>query len=190
MFKFLRTKQNKQLNKKSKIVSEDFIKEENIFYNIFDNPYNAKGIFTVIGIDNENYTVEAEIDGFRSLKIKVKLYIQQIYNINLYGNFDGDSKTSFFLERVESINQQYKNFGWGTILMECMLKILKFYCEINNYTLCRIYGTIGVGGGDISEKSMRLYSNFDNHIFDDKRNLHLQHQGFNLSERKLEYLIA
>ena len=193
MFKFLKTKQNKQLNtekKKSKILSCEFIKEENFWNNIFNNPYMLTAKFKISGIDNREYEVVAKISDMRSLMIKVYIDDYELSNIKAYGNFDGVDKTEFFLERVENRNSQYKGFGWGTILMDCMMKTLNKYCELNNYNLTRIFGTIGVGGGDTPERSMLLYSSFDNYMFDDSRSLHLQRQSFNLEDRNLEYLIA
>ena len=193
MFKFFKTKQNKQLNvekKKSKIVTCNFVKEDNFWNNIFDNPYTLTGSFTIIGIDEQEYKIVATIDEYRKMNITVYTNEQKISGVRLYGNFDGISKTDFFLERIENKNSQYKGFGWGTILMHCMMKTLDKYCELNGYTLTRIFGTIGVGGGDTPERSMLLYSSFDNYLFDNLHKLHLQKQGFNLSERKLEYLIA
>ena len=193
MFKFLKTKQNKQLNvekKKSKIVACNFVKEDNFWNNIFDNPYTLTGSFTIIGIDEQEYTVKTSINERRVLDIKVYKNYVELSNIKAYGNFDGNSKTDFFFERIENRNLQYKGFGLGTILMDCMMKTLNKYCELNGYTLTRIFGTIGVGGGDTPERSMPLYSSFDNYIFDETHKLHLQRQGFNLVDRNLEYLIA
>ena len=193
MFKIFKIKQNKQLNKekkKSRIVASDFIKEDNFWNNIFDNPYNLTGNFTVIGIDGQKYNVCAFINDRRVLHIKVYKNNVELPGIGAYGNFDRDSRTDFFVERVENKNSQYKSFGWGTILIECMIKTLNKYCEVNEYTLTRIFGTIGVGGGDTPERSMPLYSSFDNYLFDESRRLQLQCKGFNLYDRKLEYLIA
>ena len=193
MFKFFKTKQNKQLNvkkKKSKIVACNFVKEDNFWNNIFDNPYTLTTSFTVIGIDEQEYKIVATIDEYRKMNITIYTNGQKISGVRLYGNFDGVSKTDFFLERIENKNLQYKGFGWGTILMDCMMKTLDKYCELNGYTLTRIFGTIGVGGGDTPERSMLLYSSFDNYLFDNSRTLHLQRQGFNLVNRSLEYLIA
>lgn len=193
MFKFFKTKQNKQLNvekKKSKIVACNFVKKDNLWNNIFNNPYTLTANFTIIGIDEQEYTVKTSINERRVLDIKVYKNYVELSNIKAYGNFDGNSKTDFFFERIENRNLQYKGFGWGTILMDCMMKTLDKYCELNGYTLTRIFGTIGVGGGDTPERSMLLYSSFDNYLFDNLHKLHLQKQGFNLSERKLEYLIA
>ena len=193
MFKFFKTKQNKQLNvekKESKIVGCEFIEEDNFWNNIFDNPYTLTGKFTVIGIDGQKYNVYAFINDRRILHIKVYKNDVELSNIEAYGNFDRNSRTDFFFERIENKNLQYKGFGWGTILMDCMMKTLNKYCELNGYTLTRIFGTIGVGGGDTPEKSMPLYSSFDNYPFDNSRTLHLQRHGFNLVNRNLEYLIA
>ena len=193
MFKFFKTKQNKQLNvekKKSKIVACNFVKKDNLWNNIFNNPYILTANFTIIGIDEQEYTVKVVVDDTRTLDIRVYNFTSELSGITAYGNFDGCSKTDFFLERIENRNLQYKGFGWGTILMDCMIKTLNKYCELNGYTLTRIFGTIGVGGGDTPEKSMLLYSSFDNYLFDNSHKLHLQRQGFNLVDRNLEYLIA
>ena len=193
MFKVFKIKQNKQLNeekKKSKIVASEFVKGDNFWNNIFGNPYTLTAKFTVIGIDEQKYIVKVVIDDTRTLDIRVYNSISELSGITAYGNFDGCSKTDFFLERIENKNSQYKGFGWGTVLMDCMMKALNKYCELNEYNLTRIYGTIGVGGGDTPEKSMLLYSSFDNYLFDKSRTLHLQKQGFNLVDRNLEYLIV
>ena len=193
MFKFFETKQNKQLNvkkKKSKIVECEFIEEDNFWNNIFNNPYTLTGSFAVIGIDEQEYTVKATVDDMRALMIKVYKNNSELSAIKAYGNFNDNNGIEFFFERIENKNSQYKSFGWGAILIDCMMKTLNKYCELNGYSLTRIYGTIGVGGGDTPEKSMPLYSSFDNYIFDETHKLHLQKQGFNLVDRNLEYLIA
>lgn len=193
MFKIFKIKQNKQLNeekKKSKIVGCEFIEEDNFWNNIFNNPYTLTGNFTIIGIDEQEYIVKAIVDNMRALMIKVYKNNSELPAIKAYGNFNDNNGIEFFFERIENKNSQYKGFGWGTILMCCIMKTLNKYCELNEYNLTKIYGTIGVGGGDTPERSMPLYSSFDNYLFDGSRKLHLQRQGFNLIDRNLEYLIA
>lgn len=190
MFKFFKPKRLNSLKKKSAVVSSEFIKEENDWCGIFDNSYVLTANFCVIGIDEREYSVEIMIDDMRSLNAKIYKNSNELRNINAYGRFDADNKNSFFLERIESRNPQYKGFGWGSILMECMVKTLKEYCDLNGYYLERIYGTIGVGGGDTPEKSMPLYLSFDNYPFDETLRLHLRKEGFNVQDRNLEYLIA
>ena len=70
------------------------------------------------------------------------------------------------------------------------MKTLNEYCKLNNYHLTRIFGTIGVGGGDTPERSMPLYLSYDNYSFDETRKLCLQKCGFNIYDKNLEYLIA
>ena len=193
MFKFFKTKQNKQLNvekQKSKIVACEFTEENNFWDNMWENPYILTTTFKVIGIDEKEYIVKSTIDGSRKLNILVYLEDERLKDVQLYGNFYSDSKTDFYFERIENKNLQYKGFGWGTILMDCMMKTLNKYCELNGYNLTRIFGTIGVGGGDTPERSMPLYLSYDNYLFDDSRMLHLQKQGFNIVDKNLEYLIA
>ncbi len=193
MFKFFKTKQNKQLNvekKKSKIVACEFTEENNFWDNMWENPYILTTTFKIIGIDEKEYIVKSTIDGSRKLNILVYLEGERLKDVQLYGNFYSDSKTDFYFERIENKNLQYKGFGWGTILMDCMMKTLNKYCELNGYNLTRIFGTIGVGGGDTPERSMPLYLSYDNYLFDDSRMLHLQKQGFNIVDKNLEYLIA
>ena len=126
----------------------------------------------------------------RSLMIKVYKNNIKISEVKTYGNFNGNSRTDFFFERIENKNSQYKGFGRGTILMDCMIKTLNKYCELNGYTLTRIFGTIGVSDGNTLERSMPLYKSFDNYLFDNLHKLHLQQQGFNIYDKNLEYLIA
>ena len=189
MFKYFKRKE-KQSKKRSKIISEKFNVEDNLLYNIFNNPYCINGTFTILGIDENEYIVKVEINGMRRLIATVYKNNIEIQNVKAYGNFDSNSQTDFYLERIENINCKYKNFGFGTMLMECLLRTLSEYCLINNYVLTRIYGTIGIGGGDSPERSMKLYSSFDNYCFDDNRHLYLQQEKFNFQDRHLEYLIA
>ena len=127
MFKFFKTKQNKQLNvekQKSKIVACKFAEENNFWDNMWENPYILTTTFKVIGIDEKEYIVKSIIDGSRKLNILVYLEGERLKDVQLYGNFYSDSKTDFYFERIEHKNLQYKGFGWGTILMDCMMKTL------------------------------------------------------------------
>ena len=183
-------KKNKRL---SKIISEEYILSENYdnTFDIFDNFYNLKAIFTVVGIDKKKYTIIATIDSYRNLLIETfdNNFIL-ISNVFLNGRFNNSNE--FYLNRVENKNVKYNNFGFGSILMKIMFTVLNYYCESNNYQLERIFGTIGIDESNNIEDNFLFYSKFDNLVFNKKKNLKLKlsKERFNLVDRHLEYLIA
>ena len=78
---------NFKINEGSLKMGMNIINHNNIFY-LFGGYDNTNEYFDIV-LDSVDYS---------------------------YGNFDGNSKTSFFLERVESINQQYKSKALNEIL--------------------------------------------------------------------------
>jgi hypothetical protein len=182
----------KKSKRLSKIISEEYILSENYdnTFDIFDNFYNLKAIFTVVGIDKKKYTIIATIDSYRFLTINIFINNIAIQNTFLNGKFNNSNE--FYLNRIESKDAHYNNFGFGSILMKIMFKVLNHYCEFNNYQLKRIFGTIGIDESNNIEDNFLFYSKFDNLVFNKKKNLKLKlsKERFNLVDRHLEYLIA
>lgn len=82
------------------------------------------------------------------------------------------------LELIE-IPPQLRNQGLATIVFESWLTLLKRLCDDFNVSITQIKGSIGTNGNFIPKYSKKLYKHFDNYLFSESKQLHLNQEKLN-----------
>ena len=107
-------------------------------------------------------------------------------NISAYGRIyiNTDNEFCLYLERIGNTNENYRHFGFGSLMMELLFELLSFYEKVNNIEFTKITGTIGEGGGDDSLISIPFYRSFSSKKYGEDKLI-----VFTGSNRHLEYQI-
>lgn len=144
-------------------------------------------VFIVKGIDKKIYKVVGRFD-YNTLFV-IEVFDDKnnlLANTSAYGRMyvDKNNKYCLFLERIENTNDNYKHFGFGTLMMNLLFDLVSYYEEINKIEFIKITGTIGNGGGDDSTVSIPFYKSFNDKKYG-KNKLII----FSGTDRHLEYQI-
>jgi len=188
MFRFLKTKQNKQLNKMSEIISVNFSELDTFEFLTFRNclKYEMEikcsndNIYRIISKTTELGLVETEVFDSENKKLA---------NVNVFGKIKETSETSYFiLDRIG--NGKFKQMGLGHLMMQATICLLAKYETLYNISFDYIKGTLGVSANDLPEKSIPFYKSLDNTKFNETKCLHLRENTLNIKDREFFYLIA
>ena len=188
MFKFLRTKQNEQLNKKSKIISTKFSILNT--YELLTERDCLKYEMIVFCNNDKYYKIVTQTTEFSKIEVNVfDNENKKITNVQAFGEIcNKNNQYYFILDRIG--NGDLKKMGIAHLMMQSIISILSQYEKLYNIEFHHIEGTLGIYGNDTPEASIPFYKTFDKFNFNDIKTLHLQKEKLNINDRLIYYLIA
>ena len=188
MFKFFKTKQNKQLNKVSEIINVNFSTLDSFEFLTFRDCLKCEmkikcsneKIYRIVSKTTEFGLVETEIFDSENRKLP---------NVNAFGQIKETEQISYFiLDRIG--NGEFKKMGFGHLMMQATIYLLSKYETLYNISFDHIEGTLGISGNDLPEESIPFYKSLDNVKFNETKHLHLRENTLNIQDREIFYLIA
>ena len=181
--------QVKQEEKKfSKIVNSEF--ETTDGYDVYFNNHIV-GTFKVLGNDNKIYYIVAKTDDYAGLNITFRQEdFIRIKEIMSFGYIHiNNNQLIYDFSRIEMLNSFYKGYGIPYLMMEAMFEVLNYYAEKYGVVFTTVTGTVGVGGGDIPERSIPLYKSFNGYNFNGKK-IVMKEETCNVIDREILYKIV